>query len=121
MKTLSISPNESLQEVKDNFSELFPNLKLEFFNHNHQSGEGNSASDLLDDLSISLQNSSNVDHEFTISVDGHKLVSTLESEFEKLGINIQLFRKSGNVWLQTTTTDHWSIAQQNKEAEKTLA
>ena len=45
----------------------------------------------------------------------------LESEFEKLGINIQLFRKSGNVWLQTTTTDHWSIAQQNKEAEKTLA
>ena len=106
---------------EQNFSQLFPNLKIEFFQHNHETGEGNTAADMLKDLSSTLSDASSVDHAFNISIDGHKHVSTLEEEFANLGLNIQVFRKSGNVWLQTTTTDHWSLAQQNKEAEATLS
>lgn len=120
MKTISITPQETLIEFKEGFSAMFPNLKVEFFNHDHTTGEGNAASDLLKDLDLSLADVSNVDHEFTISVDGHKKVSTLETEFADLGINLQVFRKSGNVWLQTTTTDDWTLAAQNREAEATL-
>lgn len=116
MKAITISPKETLQEVKDAFSELFPNLKVEFFNHSHDSGEGNAASDIITDLSPTLETVGDVDHAFTISVDGHKKVSTLEADFAKLGINLQVFRRSKNLWLQTTTTDEWTLAEQNKEA-----
>jgi len=119
MKTINITPSESLAEFKENFSDLFPNLKIEFFNKDHQSGTGNLASELLKDLTLSLKEVSNVNHDFSISVDGHKKVSTLESDFAELGLNIQIFRKSSNVWLQTTTTDHWTLAEQNREAEST--
>lgn len=121
MKTITITPKETLQEFKDSFNAMFPNLKIEFFAENHESGEGNSLSDLLTDLSATLESASDVDHEFSMSVDGHKKVSTLEKDFSDLGLNLQVFRKSGNVWLQTTTTDHWTLAEQNKEAEAALS
>lgn len=120
MKAITITPKETLEELKENFSEMFPNLKIEFFKHNHETGGGNAASDLLTDLSSSLEKVSKVNHEFNISLDSHKKVSTLETELSDLGVNIQVFRKSGNVWLQTTTTDHWTLAKQNQEAESTL-
>jgi hypothetical protein len=28
---------------------------------------------------------------------------------------VQVFRKSGNVWLETSATDAWSLKQQNQE------
>lgn len=119
MKTITITPQETLKEVKESFSAMFPYLKIEFFKQSHESGEGNMADDIITDLSQTLEQVSNVDHTFTISVDGHKKVSTLESDFSSLGFNVQVFRKSKDVWLQTTTTDHWTISEQNKEAAKT--
>ena len=119
MKTIMLTPQQTLQEVKESFSAMFPQLKIEFFKQSHESGEGNFADDIITDLSQSLEQISNVDHAFTISVDEHKKVSTLENDFSTLGINLQVFRKSKNVWLQTTTTDHWTIAEQNKEAAAT--
>ena len=70
MKTITITPKETLQEFKDSFNAMFPNLKIEFFAENHESGEGNALTDLITDLSLSLESASDVDHEFSISVDG---------------------------------------------------
>lgn len=120
MKTIEIRPNETLNEVKQNFSELFPNLKIEFFKHSHGSGEGNTKDDLIQDLNQTLQELGDLKEELQISVDGHKKVQTLENDFSIHNISIQVFRRSGKVWLQTTTSDEWSLAQQNKEAELTL-
>ncbi len=119
MKTIKITPTETLAEFKENFSELFPNLKIEFFNKEHETGTGNMANELLKDLNQPLKEVCNVDHDFAISVDGHKKVSTLENDFADLGLNIQVFRKSGSIWLQTTTTDYWTLSDQNREAEAT--
>lgn len=46
--------------------------------------------------------------------------STTVGEFEdmffsKFGLCIQVFRKSGNVWLETNSTDDWTLEQQNEE------
>lgn len=54
-----------------------------------------------------------------ISIHGHQKVNTHEHHFrENFGIDNQVFRKSANTWLQTTTTDDWTLAEQNKKGEE---
>jgi hypothetical protein len=31
---------------------------------------------------------------------------------------VQVFRQSGRVWLETTRTDDWTLAEQNKQGEE---
>ena len=41
-------------------------------------------------------------------------VEELERILKKdFGLRAQVFRKSGNLWLETTMTDGWTLAQQN--------
>jgi hypothetical protein len=41
-------------------------------------------------------------------------VKQLEKNFsEKCLLNVQVQRRSGNVWLETTITDNWSLEHQN--------
>ncbi|MNF16790.1 hypothetical protein D3C80_2199700 [compost metagenome] len=40
----------------------------------------------------------------------------VEKDFwEKLGLSAQIFRKSGNLWIETSLTDDWTLARQNDE------
>src|SRR5690606_2104831 len=44
-------------------------------------------------------------------------VKDLEQLFhDTFELNVQIFRLSGKVWLQTTATDHKTLAEQNKMA-----
>lgn len=53
----------------------------------------------------------------TININGVMKVAELESAFSKtFGLAVQVFRKSVNVWLQTTATDEWTLAAQNQKA-----
>jgi tyrosyl-tRNA synthetase len=52
-----------------------------------------------------------------IKIDELMKVAELEGVFAKnFGLSVQVFRKSGNLWLQTTTTDNWTLAEQNQIA-----
>ena len=45
-------------------------------------------------------------------------VSQLEQNFKNIyGIGIQVLRKSGNVWLETSFTDGWTLKEQNHQGE----
>ena len=45
-------------------------------------------------------------------------VSDLEQKFAELfGLSVQVFRKSANVWLETTVTDGWTLEEQNRQGE----
>jgi hypothetical protein len=45
-------------------------------------------------------------------------VSELEELFQEVfGLSVQIFRKSGENWLQTTTTDFWTLNQQNNKGK----
>ena len=42
----------------------------------------------------------------------------LEEIFEtNFGLHVQIFRKSGKIWLETSTTDGWTLNQQNEEGK----
>lgn len=54
-----------------------------------------------------------------INIDKNRTVAEVEKDFkEQLGIDAQIFRRSGNLWIETTLTGDWTLEQQNKEGEQ---
>jgi hypothetical protein len=46
-------------------------------------------------------------------------VIELEKTFEEmLGLSVLVYRKSGKLWLETTMTDNWTLAQQNENGRQ---
>lgn len=115
---IQVSANKTLGEISDEFHKKFPYLKIEFFSKEHEEGEANKKSSMLDHA-LTVSEAGTFDHEEEISINGHLKVDTLEHHFQEVfGIGLQVFRRSGKLWLQTTTTDHWTLSEQNRTGEE---
>ncbi len=113
-----ITDQKTLKEIKNEFSQKFPFLKLEFYKGKHESSKPSPAEMQLDE-NLHLGDIRNVHTEGDLRIAGNMKVNTLEERFwEKYGLNVQVFRRSGNLWLQTTTTDHWTLSDQNGKGER---
>lgn len=112
---LTIKANK-LSLVKKEFNSAFPYLKLEFFKEKHEVKKGNHRNQLIkDDLLLKPLNTS----ASNIEIDENMPVSKLEDLFNQLyGISVQVFRKSGKIWLETTVTDDWTLKKQNEEGRE---
>lgn len=56
-----------------------------------------------------------------INLNGNLQVRNLETKINEItGARVQVFRRSGNVWLETLTTDNKKLADLNKIASNTL-
>lgn len=115
---LTISDNQKLSEVKDEFNSLFPYLKLEFFKHKHGVNKSNPKSDMLSsDLTFKKVRKKHT--EGSIDVKESMSVADLEQLFQEVfGISAQVFRKSGRSWIETSVTDDWSLKRQNEEGRE---
>ena len=115
---MKIQDSKTIKEIKDEFSKKFTGLKLEFYSKEHKVGEGNPQDYLLND-DLLLKDVRLNHNEGELSIDGHLKVSSLENNFKEMfGVNVQVFRKSGRIYLQTTTTDEWTLAEQQRESEE---
>jgi hypothetical protein len=115
---LVIKDDLLLSALKTEFNSYFPFLKIEFFKAPHKIGEG-SAKNLLysDTRSIKDCRIRQVNGNYDFSDD--LPVSTFEDRFlHEFGLSVQVFRKSGNIWLETSATDAWSLKQQNQEGKE---
>lgn len=109
-----ISDQKKIREIQQEFSEKFENLKLEFYTKSHNSESGSPADQLIDPENT-LGEIRTVHKSGDLSINGHLKVSTLEQHFhDDYGLNVQVFRRSGDIWLQTTSTDEWTLAEQDK-------
>jgi len=118
MKTLKISDNKKLKDIKKEFNEHFPHLKIEFFSEEHHQGEGNPRKAMYDD-NLLLKDIRTKHNEGELSIDGHQKTSTFEESFhDHFGVNVQVFRKQGRIWLQTIVTDDWTLAHQEQKGEE---
>ena len=114
---LHIKGEKPLKEIKQEFNILFSHLKIEFFHHSHVAGEASPLSDELNEDTIvnDIRKQSN---EGELSFSEKTSVFELEDLFKNnFGLNAQVFRKSGNVWLQTTATDDWTLEEEEDTAE----
>lgn len=108
-----ITDDKNLNAVKRAFSQKFENLKLEFYKKEHEAGEGSPEREKIEG-NRTIGEIRTIHNTGDLSINGHLKVSTLEQNFlEDYGLNVQVFRKSGGLWLQTTSTDNWTLSEQN--------
>lgn len=113
---MEISDTKKIVEIQQEFSEMFPHLKIEFFStRKHVEGEGSPVGEQLD-IALTLESCRTKHVAGDLKIHPLMSVAALEKAFaEKYGLNAQVFRKSGNLWLQTTATDSWSLEEQNRK------
>lgn len=113
---ISIQGKETVGEVKEQFQQRYPMLKLEFFHHEHKRGEGSPLSDKIAD-SVKLSEVGTLQSEGSLDFTSDIVIGDLEALFhENFGLNVQVFRKSGNVWLEIISTDNRTLREENEWA-----
>lgn len=114
---ININDNRKIFTIQEEFNTLFPYLKIEFFSKPHKVG-GASGKKLIKHNSKTLGECRTIHNNGEITITPSLTVSDLEQRFQDVyGLNVQIFRKSGKVWLETTVTDGWSLDEQNKQGE----
>jgi hypothetical protein len=114
---LDITPERNMGSLQTEFSEAFPGLKLAFFSKPHREFKGSAAKFLLQDREATLSQLSTKLQAGELTLEPSTVVKDLEQEFEqKFGLHVQVFRKSGNIWLETSVTDNLTLAEQQTKA-----
>jgi len=114
---LNIAPERTIGELQAEFSAAFPGLKLVFFSKSHRAYKGSHAKFLLSETDTLL-------HEFSpdiktgyLLLEPNMVVWQVERLFEQeYSLHVQVFRKSGQVWLETSVTDDLTLEQQQAKA-----
>ncbi|MEY4110694.1 MAG: hypothetical protein RLZZ46_1049 [Bacteroidota bacterium] len=112
---LQLQNQSKLSEISEEFQSIFPALKLVFFHHPHLSGHGSEPQGRIDQ-NLTLSEARIIQSKGDIEVSEEMTVAELEQAFSYLcGLSVQVFRKSGKNWLQTTASDQWTLKKQNFE------
>lgn len=110
-----IQDSKTIQEIQYEFHTLYPGLKMEFYRFPHDQFKG-SLRDNQYSSEMHLFEIREHHNEGEITINPEMTVKTLEALFEELyGLHVQVFRKSNRIWLQTSKTDSWTLAEQNRK------
>jgi len=115
--TITINDKRKIFAIQEEFNALFPYLKIEFFSKPHKPG-GASSKKHMKPGGNTLGESRTIHNNGKLTITPHMTVADLEQNFSDVyGLSVQVFRKSGKVWLETTVTDKWTLEEQNKQGE----
>lgn len=115
---ITINDHRKIFAIQEDFNKLFPYLKLEFFSKPHTKG-GATSIKLIKYNSQTLGECRTIHNNGEISIIPAMSVAELEQHFGDIyGLGVQVFRKSGKTWLETTVTDNWTLEEQNKQGEE---
>lgn len=92
-----INRQHLIKEVQEEFNRTYPFLKIEFLKK-----------------TTTLPNEMAEEIEVSDSMKVVELEEQLEGRF---GLSVQVYRKSGNLWIETRMTRHWTLGQQNEHGE----
>ncbi len=103
---LSVSSEIKTNELIRQFSEIYPYLRLEIYHKGREMGDAAHQANLSDIINNKTFENFEIISEMT--------VAEVETSFwEKMGIQISIFRKSGRTWLESSYTNYWSLEKQN--------
>jgi hypothetical protein len=113
-----ITDNTYIKEIQDEFQKEFPFLKIEFFKHLNKSGNSTQKSQPISGKMV-LGTVRHSQSEGALDIDEDRTVEEVENECRsKFGLHSQVFRKSGNMWIETSLTSHWTLRRQNLEGQQ---
>src|SRR5436190_2439897 len=97
---LSVLSNKTISDVQQEFNNAYPFLKIEFYKNIEA---GFSRKHLNHSTMIQL---AGLKHEGYLEIMDSMTVGQLENTFkDRFGLNAQVSRKSGILWLETTISD----------------
>lgn len=115
---LDITDDQTILQLQGRFHDFYPFLKIDFFENYMQvyprekQFRSIDYSRLLGEFRVH-GNASDI-----IPVKNEMKVKEIENAIdEAYGLRAQIFRRSGNVWLETTVTNNWSLEEQNRQGE----
>lgn len=102
--------------LQEEFSVLFPYLRIEFFSS--KGGRKAGKKDLIMPSRKTLAECRTIHNNTAMAITPDMTVYDLEKNFcDVYGLEIQVLRKSGRIWLKTTLTDGWTLDEQNRQGE----
>jgi hypothetical protein len=111
---IQVSKDKTIAQLQDEFSQTFPFLKLTFFTKPHKAYKGTPAKFLVSDRDVTLGSLEKKPHNGDLYLEPEMPTWQVERLFEEeFGLHVQVFRKSGNTWLETSVTDDLTLEEQN--------
>jgi hypothetical protein len=113
---LQLLKTRNVGDVQHDFSQEYPFLRIDFFKH----VDGKLGSLVKQRLNRTAKlSSAGRFREGDVEIYDAMTVGQLENAFrEYFGLDMQVSRKSGPVWLETTVTDKWTLKQQNEHGRE---
>ena len=111
---ININDKKKISSIQKEFSQAFPYLKIEFFSKPHSVGSPSSKKTMKPSTKT-IGECRTVHSSGTITISPKTTAAELEQNFlDIFGLSVQVFRKSGNAWLETTVTDSWSLEKMER-------
>jgi hypothetical protein len=105
--------NRTVNDVQRDFNQAYPFLKIEFYKTIEP---GFSRKLLTPATSI---RAAGLKREGVLELSDTMTVGQLEKTFkDNFGLNVQVSRRSGILWLETTRSDGWTLKQQNEHGKE---
>jgi hypothetical protein len=118
---LSLAPNMTIAYLNEAFRFFYPNLKLVFFQKTFSDSQKLAENVRIIDESFYLKDLSLKKVRGIIQIDDDESTGNFEADLEEnFGLHVEVFRRSGDLWLLTTLSDAHSLAEQEINAENSL-
>jgi hypothetical protein len=115
---LRIAPNRLISDLQKEFNNAFPFLKIEFFQNRNQQLPAFTFQQIIPHSRRIVEGQAAVT-DGDIEITSDMKVKELEKIFkDQFALAAQVFRRSGNIWLETTMTDDWTLEQQNEHGRE---
>jgi hypothetical protein len=115
---ITINESKSIGSIQEEFSRLFPYLKLEFFFGHHELGGGHRANMVYNDATP-IGEVGCVEGEQSFEITPKMTVEALEHALsQKFKVAAEVYRLSEGYWMDTSETDWWTLEEQNNRGEE---
>lgn len=118
MKKILINDHRKIFAIQEDFHNMFHCLKIEFYSKPSKVG-ASSSKKIIKHPTKTLGECRVIHNKGTLTITPGMTVAELERNFDDVyGLLVNIFRKSGNAWLDTSLTGNWTLEQQNKLGEE---
>lgn len=112
--TVQVAQEKTIGQIQEEFNKQYPYLKLVFFSKKHEAYKGSPAKFMINDRDLVLGDIEKKPHNGVLYLEDNMPTWQVERLFEEeYGLHVQVFRKSGNTWLETSVTDDLTLEEQN--------
>ena len=113
---IEVKKNKTIAEVQDDFNLFYPFLKLDFYKKTNGRLGSFIRQKILKTIFLTAIGNGK---EGGLEIADSMTVGHLEKSFyDKFGLTVQVSRKSGTIWLETTMTDSWTLQHQNEHGRE---